>query len=64
MLLQVTELKILAGDKNVTIMETEIDKLKLTRHGDYLMVGGKFPRLTKKDPKARLNEIKKLLLAL
>jgi transcription-repair coupling factor (superfamily II helicase) len=64
LLLQVTELKILAGDKNVTIMETEMDKLKLTRHGDYLMVGGKFPRLTKKDPKARLNEIKKLLLAL
>jgi hypothetical protein len=27
-------------------------------------LGGKFPRLTKKDAKARLKEIKKLLLAI
>jgi hypothetical protein len=34
------------------------------RHGDFVIVGGKFPRLTKKDAKARLKEIKKLLLAI
>jgi len=28
------------------------------------MVGGKFPRLSKKTPSARLSEIKKVLLAL
>ncbi len=39
-------------------------KLMLTRHNDYLMVGGKFPRLRKTAPAARLNEIKKLVLAL
>jgi hypothetical protein len=36
----------------------------LMRQQDYLMVGDKFPRLTKPEPKARLNEIRKLLLAL
>ena len=64
LLLAVTELKILASEKSVTILEVEDDKLKLTRHGEFVMVGGKFPRLTKKDAKARLKEIKRLLLAL
>ncbi|MBI3877563.1 MAG: transcription-repair coupling factor, partial [Verrucomicrobia bacterium] len=64
LLLLATELKILASERNVTVIETDDDKLKLTRHGDFIQLGGKFPRLTKKDPKARLNEIKKLLLAL
>ena len=63
-LLQIGELKILASEKNVTGIEVEEDKLKLTRHGDFITLGGKFPRLTKKDPKARLKEIKKLLLAI
>jgi transcription-repair coupling factor (superfamily II helicase) len=48
----------------VTIIETKEDKLMLTRHGDFLQVGGKFPRLTKPDAKGRLMEIKRLLLAL
>jgi hypothetical protein len=36
----------------------------LTRNNDYITLAGKFPRLTKQEPKARLNEIKKLLVAL
>jgi len=36
----------------------------LTRHGDFIMLGGKFPRLAKKQAGARLKEIKKLLLAI
>ena len=36
----------------------------LTRNADYIMIGSKFPRLTKKSPSPRLKEIKKLLLAL
>jgi len=63
LLLLVTELKILAGEKSVTIIEVRDDKLMLTRHDDFIMLGGKFPRLTKKEAKARLKEIKKLLLA-
>jgi transcription-repair coupling factor (superfamily II helicase) len=64
LLLQIAELKVLAAEKSVTAIEVSHDKLMLTRSGDYLTLGGKFPRLTKKESKARLKEIKKLLLAL
>ncbi len=64
LLLQVAELKILASEKAVTAIEVEEDKLKITRHNDFITLGGKFPRLTKKEAKARLKEIKRLLLAI
>jgi transcription-repair coupling factor (superfamily II helicase) len=63
-LLQVGELKVLAGDRGVTAIEVKEDRLMLTRNNDYLMVAGKFPRLTRKAAPARLREIKRLLLAL
>ena len=64
MLLLVAELKILAAARGITVLETRADKLMLTRNNDYVTAGGKFPRLTKTTAKARLTEIKKLLLAL
>ncbi|HEU6446836.1 MAG TPA: transcription-repair coupling factor [Verrucomicrobiae bacterium] len=64
LLLQIGELKILASNKNVTAIEVEDDKLKMVRAGDFITLGGKFPRLTKKEAKARLKEIKRLLLAI
>ncbi len=64
LLLQVGELKVLAAEKQVTTIEVQGDKLMLTRNNDFVMIGGKFPRLSKKDAPARLKEIKKLLLAL
>jgi len=64
LLLAVAELKILASEKNVTVVEVKEEKLMLTRHNDFIMLGGKFPRLTKKDAKAKIKEIKKLLLAI
>jgi transcription-repair coupling factor (superfamily II helicase) len=64
LLVQIAELKILASRKSVTTIEVKDDKLMLTRHGDFITLGGKFPRLTKKDGKTRLKEIKKLLLAI
>jgi transcription-repair coupling factor (superfamily II helicase) len=64
LLLAVGELKILASEKGVTGIEVEEDKLKITRRGDFIQLGGKFPRLTKKEAKARLKEIKRLLLAI
>lgn len=64
LLLLVTELKCLASERAITVLETRDDKLMLTRHGDFVQMGGKFPRLTKKMPEAKLKEIKKLLLAL
>ncbi|HKS36922.1 MAG TPA: transcription-repair coupling factor, partial [Verrucomicrobiae bacterium] len=64
LLLQVTQVKVLAGDRGIVVIETKEDKLMLTRNNDYITLAGKFPRLTKTEPKARLNEIRKLLLAL
>ena len=63
LLLALADLKILAGEKSVTVIEVKEDKLMLTRHGDFITLAGKFPRLTKKDAKGRVKEIKKLLLA-
>jgi transcription-repair coupling factor (superfamily II helicase) len=64
LLLQMAELKILASERAVMDIEVKEDRLMLTRHGDFITLGGKFPRLTKKQPGARLKEIKKLLLAI
>ena len=60
----VAELKILAAEKFITAIEVKDDKLMLTRHGDFITLGGKFPRLAKQDARARLKEIKRLLLAI
>jgi transcription-repair coupling factor (superfamily II helicase) len=64
LLIQLTELKILAGERAVAAIEVKEQKLMLTRNNDFVMVGNKFPRLNKKQPSALLNEIKKVLLAL
>jgi transcription-repair coupling factor (superfamily II helicase) len=64
LLLSVGELKILACERAVTVIEVEADKLKITRRGDFIQLGGKFPRLTKKEAGARLKEIKRLLLVI
>ncbi len=64
LLLEVTALKLLAAGRGVTRLETREDKLLLERGGDYVMVGGRFPRLNRRDPAARLREIRRLLLAL
>src|SRR5205823_1948834 len=63
LLLQLAELKILAAEKNISIIETQDDKLMSTRNGDLIQIGGKFPRLMKKQPAARVREIKKLLIS-
>jgi transcription-repair coupling factor (superfamily II helicase) len=64
LLLQVAELKILAGERNVSSIEVKEDKLMLRRNNDYIMAGSKFPRLTKRDAPGRLKEIKKILMVL
>jgi transcription-repair coupling factor (superfamily II helicase) len=64
LLLEVAALKILASERGVTQIETKGEKLMITRNNDFIMLNGKFPRLMKKEPKARLGEIKRMLLAL
>jgi transcription-repair coupling factor (superfamily II helicase) len=62
--LKVAEVKILAAERGVAVVETKDGKLMLTRNHDFLMAGGKFPRLTKTTAAARVNEIKKFLLSI
>ena len=64
LLLLVAEVKVLASERGVTVIEVQEDRLMLTRNNDYIMVGSKFPRLTRKQAGARLKEIKQLLAAL
>jgi transcription-repair coupling factor (superfamily II helicase) len=64
LLLLVAELKVLASERSISVLEVKDGKLMLTRNNDYLTLSGKFPRLTKKDAGARLKEIRRLLLAL
>jgi transcription-repair coupling factor (superfamily II helicase) len=64
LLLAVAELKILASERNITSVEVKEDKVMLKRNNDFITLAGKFPRLAKKDSKAKLKEIKRLLLAL
>jgi transcription-repair coupling factor (superfamily II helicase) len=63
-LLKIADLKIEAAARNVSVIECKEDKLMITRRNDFVMADGKFPRLRKTSPAARLNEIKKLVLAL
>ena len=44
LLLQVAELKILAAERGITVVEVKDDRLMLTRNNDFIMVGSKFPR--------------------
>lgn len=64
LLFAVAELKLLASERHITVVEVKEDKIMLKRNNDFITLGGKFPRLTKKDAKGRLKELKKLLLAL
>jgi transcription-repair coupling factor (superfamily II helicase) len=64
LLMQVAELRLLAAGLGVTAIEARDDKLMLTRGGEFVQVGGRFPRLTRKEPKARLQEIRRLLASL
>ena len=64
LLIFIAEAKLIASDKNVTAIEVRGNKLMLTRGNDYLTIGGKFPRLSKKQPQAKLKEILRFLKSL
>jgi transcription-repair coupling factor (superfamily II helicase) len=56
-LLLATQIKIAAAQARISLVETQGDKLMLRQGQDYIMVSGKFPRLTTPDPISRLREI-------
>jgi transcription-repair coupling factor (superfamily II helicase) len=64
LLLEVATLRIAAAEAGIDLVESEDDKLKLSQRGMYYQREGRFPRLSAKTGKARLNEIKKLLKSL
>jgi transcription-repair coupling factor (superfamily II helicase) len=45
-LLLLSEIKLAAARARVSRVEVRAEKLMLTRRGDFILVGGKFPRLT------------------
>ncbi len=56
-LLRMTEIKLAAASRRTTRVEVKDRKIMLTRGGDYVLIGGKFPRLAASDPTARLDEL-------
>jgi transcription-repair coupling factor (superfamily II helicase) len=60
-LLVLTAIKLAAAARKIAIVEARDGKLMLTRGGDYILIGGKFPRLSAVQPAQRLHEILTML---
>ena len=63
-LLFVERIRRAAGARGITKVETRGDRLMLTRRGDFLLLGHRFPRLTASKPASKLSEILRFLEAL
>ncbi|MCW5556471.1 MAG: transcription-repair coupling factor, partial [Verrucomicrobiae bacterium] len=64
LLLGVHALRLLAASRGITSVEVAGGKVKLTRNRDLITVGGQFPRLSRREARARLNELRKLIESL
>lgn len=60
-LLELTRLKLLAAHRRVQQVEVRGEKVMLTRGDDFVLVAGKFPRLTSRNPLSKVREIRGLL---
>jgi len=60
-LITLAQIKLAAAIQEISRVETRADKLMLTRRGDFILVGGKFPRLFALEIEKRLQEILGLL---
>ena len=63
-LLTLAELRISSAARKITGVEVKDDKLMLTRGGDFILIGGKFPRLAARGGTARLRETLKMIRSL
>ncbi len=63
-LLAMTEIKLAAAARKITVVEAREWKLMLTRGGDFILMDGKFPRLTAPEPTLRLREMLAMLRSL
>ncbi len=60
-LLGLSEIKLAAAAAKITRVEVRESKVMLTRGGDYILLGGKFPRLTSNAPEIALSDLLTLL---
>ena len=63
-LLKAATVRILAARRDIESVETQEDKVILTRNGEYLKDGIRFPRLTRVDADGKLDELIRILRAL
>ncbi len=61
-LLALQSIRLLAASKRIGSVEVRDGKLMLKKKGDYVLFGGKFPRLTSPTPENRLREVSVFLL--
>ena len=54
-------IKLEASRRRIPIVEVRADKLMLMRGGNYILIGGRFPRLTASEPNSKLLEVLKFL---
>lgn len=60
-LLLMTEIKLAAAARKIPVVEVRQGKVMITRGGDFVLIGGKFPRLTSTCSTLHLREILALL---
>jgi transcription-repair coupling factor (superfamily II helicase) len=60
-LLMLSEIKLAAARANLTRVEVREQKLMLTRRGDFILVGGKFPRISTDRIERQLPEVLELV---
>jgi transcription-repair coupling factor (superfamily II helicase) len=60
-LLILNEIRLVAGREKIARIEVKDSKVMVTRGGDYLLIGDRFPRLTSTDPQSSLAELLSLL---
>ena len=60
-LLLLSEMKLAAASRKIAKLEVKERKLMLTRGGDFVLIGGKFPRLSSESAEGRLRELAGLI---
>jgi transcription-repair coupling factor (superfamily II helicase) len=60
-LLLLSEIKLSAAVRKISVIEAKESKLMLTRNRDFILIGGKFPRISASSPNERLDEVLKLV---
>lgn len=56
-LLLLCRIQLVAGSKHIGKVESRDERLMLTRRGDFVLMGGRFPRLTASDPTSKFREV-------